>query len=75
MSCSSPMQGREAPIYYTFNELQCEVKHSKDKSASSRSEKTANVLAQEAPRPGEFWKTVLSLCFSLNKSTQAIHNG
>lgn len=49
------MQGREAPIYYTFNELQCEVKNknSKEKNASSRSEKTANVSAQEAPRPGE----------------------
>lgn len=47
------MQGREAPIYYTFNELQCEVKNknSREKGASSRSEKIANVSAQKAPRP------------------------
>lgn len=48
------MQGREAPIYYTYNELQREVKNKNSKkNASSRSEKTANVSAQEAPRPGE----------------------
>lgn len=46
------MQGREAPIYYIFNELQCEVKNKSSKECIFN-EETTNVSAQEAPRQGK----------------------